>query len=148
MHMYTGLLHAHSGLRYIVLLLIIVVIIQSLQGLLRQRKFSSTHKRVSALSMSVLHLQFFIGFVLFFISSKVVFDPELFGSTIIRFFTLEHPLLMLIAIVIITVGQIKSKAFSNYKSHKRLFWTNLIGLLLILASIPWPFRAQLGVGWF
>ncbi len=146
--MYTGLLHAHSGFRYIILILMLVVIVQSYLGWMRQRKFSNVHKRIGAISMSFIHLQFIIGLVLFFMSSKVMFDAEMFGSTLVRFFTLEHPLMMLIAIGLITVGQVKSKPFSNYQSHKRLFWTNLVGLILIIASIPWPFRAQLGAGWF
>jgi len=146
--MYTGLLHAHSGLRYVVLLLIVAVIIQSLIGWIKGTKFSNIHKKVAIASMSMVHIQFLIGVVLFFISPKVVFDPELFGGAIIRFFTLEHPLLMLIAIAFITVGQVKAKSYTNYKSHKRLFWANLIGLIFILVSIPWPFREQLGAGWF
>jgi uncharacterized membrane protein len=146
--MYTGLLHAHSGLRYIVIILLVAVIVQSFLGWTRQRKFSSIHKKLTVTSMSLLHIQFLIGVALFFLSPKVIFDPELFGGAIIRFFTLEHPLLMLIAIILITVGQIRSKAFTNYKSHKRIFWANLIGFILIMVSIPWPFREQLGAGWF
>lgn len=146
--MYTGLLHAHSGLRYVVMLLLITVIIQSFVGWTRERKFSNIHKKVAVISMSMLHIQFIIGLVLYFISPKVVFDPSLFGGAIIRFFTLEHPLMMLIAIVVITLGQIRSKSYTNYKSHKRLFWANLIGFLLIMISIPWPFREQLGAMWF
>ncbi|MCU4173710.1 hypothetical protein [Carboxylicivirga sp. N1Y90] len=98
--------------------------------------------------MIILHIQLIIGFVLFVISSKVMFDPIMMKNTLLRFFTMEHPLLMLIAIIIITIGHSKSKAFSNFHSHKRLFWSNLIGLLIIIASIPWPFRAELGAGWF
>ncbi|MBS2097041.1 hypothetical protein [Carboxylicivirga linearis] len=146
--MYTGLLHAHSGLRYIVIILLLAVIIQSLIGWIGRTKFSNIHKKVAIASMSLVHIQFLIGAVLFFISPKVVFDPSLFGGAIIRFFTLEHPLLMMVAIAVITIGQIKSKSYTNYKSHKRLFWANLIGFLLIMASIPWPFREQLGSGWF
>lgn len=146
--MYTGLLHAHSGFRYIALILILAVIIQSFIGWQRQRKFSNAHRKLSSVSMIILHIQLIIGFVLFVISSKVMFDPIMMKNTLLRFFTMEHPLLMLIAIIIITMGHSKSKAFSNYLSHKRLFWTNTIGLLLILASIPWPFRAELGAGWF
>nr|WP_319400133.1 hypothetical protein [uncultured Carboxylicivirga sp.] len=146
--MYNGLLHAHSGLRYIVILLLLTVLIQSFIGWTRKRKFNNIHRKVSVISMSLLHVQLLIGAVLFFISPKVVFDNDLFGGAIIRFFTLEHPLLMLVAIAVITIGQVRSKSFTNYKSHKRIFWANLIGFILIMISIPWPFREQLGAGWF
>nr|WP_321407580.1 hypothetical protein [uncultured Carboxylicivirga sp.] len=146
--MYTGLLHAHSGLRYIVMILLVAVIVQSLWGWLDKRNFTTGNRRLAVISMSLIHIQFLIGAVLFFVSPKVIFDPELFGGAIIRFFTLEHPLLMLIAIAFITVGQIRSKSYTNFKSHKVLFWANFIGFILIMVSIPWPFREQLGAGWF
>jgi len=62
-----------------------------------------------------------------------------------RFFTVEHMLMMLIAIAIATIGYSGAKRISDsMKQHKRIFITYLIALILILASIPWPFR-NLGV---
>jgi hypothetical protein len=56
---------------------------------------------------------------------------------------------MLIAVVLITIGYSKSKrantAVEKFKPIKIFY---LIGLIIILASIPWPFRANLGGAWF
>jgi hypothetical protein len=62
-----------------------------------------------------------------------------------RFFWVEHPLMMLIAIVFITVarGQAK-KSIPDAVKYKKAFWFFIIALLLIVASIPWPFRAEIG----
>lgn len=147
-HMYTGFLHAHSGLRYITIILILALIIQSFLGWKRQRKYHNAHQFLASTTVVILHLQLVLGIALYLISSKVMFDAVMMKNTLLRFFTLEHPLMMLLAIIVITVGHFKSRAFSNYKSHKRQFWSNTIGLILILASIPWPFRTELGAGWF
>ncbi len=146
--MYKALLHSHSGLRYVVLLFILIVIGQSFIGWQRQRKFDVTHRRISNVSTVLLHLQWMVGLALFFISSKVFFDADTMKSSLLRFFTMEHPVMMLIGTLLITIGHLKAKVYSNYKSHKRLFWYNVVGLVIILAAIPWPFRADLGAGWF
>ncbi len=146
--MYNGLLHAHSGLRYVVLILIVLVIFQSFTAWRKKHKFDRTHKVLANMSAGMMVVQFLIGVVLYFLSPKVLFDAETMKSTILRFFTLEHPLLMLISCMIIVHGVSKAKAYSNYDTHKQLFWSHLIGLVLIIISIPWPFRSSLGAGWF
>jgi membrane protein DedA with SNARE-associated domain len=66
-----------------------------------------------------------------------------------RFYGLEHFAGMLIAVILITIGYSKSKraktATEKFKPIKIFY---LIGLIIILASIPWPFRANLGGAWF
>ena len=58
-----------------------------------------------------------------------------------RFFTIEHTLGMLIAIVLITIGRIKGKKIiDSVKRHKLTFWYFFIALVIMIASIPWPFR--------
>ena len=67
---------------------------------------------------------------------------------LLRFYTIEHVLLMVVAIALITVGYSKSKKSATdankFGAVARFY---LVGLILILGSIPWPFR-DLGAGWF
>ena len=66
-------------------------------------------------------------------------------TTLLRFFTMEHLVMMLLAITLITMGYSGAKRMSDSKrQHKRIFTFFLIALILILASIPWPFRTALG----
>lgn len=146
--MYNGLLHAHSGIRYLTLILLLCVILQSFYGWIRQRKYAGSHHVLVKLNAGFFLAQLMIGAVLYTISSKVLFDPEMFKSTPLRFFTLEHPLMMLLATALIIHNASKSKSYSNYKTHKRIFWNNLIAFIIVIASIPWPFREQLGTSWF
>lgn len=65
----------------------------------------------------------------------------------LRFFGVEHWLLMLIAIVLIHIGYIRSTRIDYVKAQKTIFLYYLIALLVVILGIPWPFRG-LGNGWF
>ena len=145
--MYNGLLHAHSGLRWIALILIVAAIVNALTN----RKGSTYEKKdrmLNLFSMISLHVQLLIGLILYFISPKVKFVEDWTSNDIYRFFGLEHFLLMVLAIVVITVGRKKAEnAVEASKKHQLILKWFVIGLVLILAGIPWPFRG-LGSGWF
>lgn len=147
--MYNGLLHAHSGLRWIVLLFLLITVIVSLSKWMS--KDAAISKGISSLfrfNTLFFHLQFVIGVILLFLSPKVNFSPEAWGNAAIRFFTMEHSLTMIIAVVLVTIGGARFKRLpSATAKYKNIFIFNLIALLLVLAMIPWPFRG-LGAGWF
>ena len=58
-------------------------------------------------------------------------------SSSLRFSALEHPLVMLIAAVLITVARIKTKRSDSNSAHKTNFILYAIALMLILSRIPW-----------
>jgi len=82
----------------------------------------------------------------FGISKGLPAGVELMKDKFYRFFWVEHPLMMLLAIILITVARGKAKVL-NYKA---VSWLLFIALILILAAIPWPFREIVGDGrkWF
>ena len=62
---------------------------------------------------------------------------------ILRFFALEHALMMIIAWVLVHMGRTMVKrADTDTRKHKRSIIFFGIALLIILAMIPWPFRSQ------
>lgn len=149
--MYPGLVHAHSGLRWVVLLALIYAIYASIKGKKNGSAFSSS-KSAGTLAVASLHLQFILGLALYFQSPwyKAFKEQgtELFSNAISRFYVLEHPLLMLLAVLVATIGNAKAKKITNDGAafQKRLVWFS-IALALILIGIPWPFRFALA-GWF
>ena len=141
--LYNILVHAHSGLRWIVLILLIAVILNAASALSRKRLSTPKDARLSLSAMLSAHIQIVIGLVLYFISPRVQFSANTMSDDQLRFFTVEHTLGMLIAIILITIGNRKAKG-GNFKS---VLWYYLIALLIIVVSIPWPFRG-FGNGWF
>lgn len=140
--MYNGLLHAHSGLRWVVLVLLIAAIVHAFMK--KDFGLNNQNRKLAMFAMISVHIQLLIGLVLYFISPKVQFSSEVMGQALGRFYTVEHLIGMLLAIAIITIGHSKGKKTESFKPIAIYY---LIGLFLILVSIPWPFR-ELGAGWF
>ena len=142
--MYQGLLHAHSGLRWVLLILIIVNVINAVGGLSGKKVFTAKDKKLSLFALIFTHLQAVLGIALYLMSPKVQFSENTMSNSMLRFFTMEHTLMMLIAIVLVTLGNRMAKS----GRVKAVFWHYFIALVIILAAIPWPFRTALGAGWF
>ena len=149
--MYNGLLHAHSGLRWIALILILFAIFNAARSQ-SSGDYVKKDKMLNLFAMVFLHIQLLIGFALFFINErgKVGFSEGWMSNSLFRFFGMEHILGMVIAIAVITMGRSKAekKMRGSRNKHRKIMVSYTIGLILILASIPWPFRASLGGAWF
>ncbi|MBX7050654.1 MAG: hypothetical protein K1X54_01320 [Flavobacteriales bacterium] len=149
--MYNGLLHAHSGLRWIALILLVITIIDSLVRM--YRPFKENEKKLALFTLISLHTQLLIGVILYFVSPVIATYMErglIMKNADSRFFMVEHAALMLLAIILVTVGYSKAKRQSEHWSkHRIIFFFYLSALIIILISIPWPFREiAAGRGWF
>jgi len=139
--------YAHSGLRWVALLLLVVAIFNALSSK-GKGKYEKKDKMLNLFAMIVLHIQLLIGLVLYFISPNVKFIEGWMKVKQLRFYGMEHLLIMVIAIAVVTIGRKKAENASNIaKKHGTIVKWFTIGLILILAGIPWPFR-NLGGGWF
>ena len=104
--------------------------------------------------MISLHVQFLLGITLYAMSPKVqgalAKGAEMMGNTIDRFYAIEHGLGMLIAVALVTIGRRSTKKMTDAaQKHKRIMLFYLIGLLIMLATIPWPFMNRIpGAGYF
>jgi len=136
----TGLLHLHSILRWIILLLLLVCLLQAVSK-------STAVRKTSLWLLISAHLMFVVGLYQliagrFGIIKGLPEGIELMKDKFYRFFWIEHPILMLLAIILITVARGKAKNL-NYKSVTVLL---IIALLAILVAVPWPFREIVGAG--
>ena len=149
--MLTGFKHLHSLNRYVLLALLLVVIVTSYQKWKGNKEYTKQDDKLNLLTFIFTHIQLLIGLVLYFKSGFVQFGENTMTNKIIRFFTVEHLVGMLIAIALITIARIKGKKILDAaKRHKLTFTYYLIALILIFASIPWPFRSfaeAAGIGW-
>ncbi|MEM6348360.1 MAG: cytochrome B [Bacteroidota bacterium] len=144
--MYSGLVHLHSGLRWIALILILIAIVNAATKMNGSKEFTSKDKRWNLLAMTGVHIQLIIGLVLYVMSPKVAFVKGVMDDKLLRFFTVEHISVMLIGIVLITIGYSRSKRQNGAGAKfKTTFWFYLIGLVVILSRIPWP--GTYGAGW-
>ena len=140
-----ALVSAHSGLRWIALLLLLVAIINAFTA----KNYEKKHRLVNLFSMITFHTQLVLGIILYFLSDKVQFTEGWMKQAMYRFYGMEHLTGMLLAIIAITIGHSKSKkgadAAAKFKAIKLWY---VLALILVVAFIPWPFRTELGAGWF
>lgn len=134
--MYVPLLHTHSLLRFIVLLLLIVVIVNAFLGMNGKRPFGKLDNLLGLSLFSVTHTQLLVGLALYFSSSFVVFGSETMKDSSLRYWTVEHITLMLVAIGLITMARITAKKMTDDAAkHKRMFVFNTLALVIILLAI-------------
>ena len=141
--MYNGLLHLHNLLRWVILILLIISIAQSFSA--KSGKPATGLKKTSLFLLISTHINFLIGLYQYFAgaSGYKIFQAysmgEIMKNSALRFWAVEHITGMLIAIILITIGRGKVKR-SQYSSASWLF---IIALILILATVPWPFRESI-----
>ena len=142
--LYGILVHAHSGLRWVLLILLIAAIVQAFSKKNGEVAFSKETGKAAFFAFMFTHIQLLLGLALYFMSPKVSFEAGVMKDAAFRLYTVEHLAMMLLGIIIITVGYIKAKKSGSFNT---IFVFYSIGLLLILSRIPWPFMAN-GGSWF
>ena len=152
--MYTGLLSLHSYLRWVILILELVVLYKSFTGMTGGRAFTAGDRKAGLFLMISAHTQLLVGIYLYFAGPWGVATIQNLGfgavmkDSVARFYAVEHIFGMLVAIVLITIGRgVSKKAIPDAAKHRRSFWLFLVALVIILATIPWPFRAGIARPW-
>ena len=145
--MYTGLLHTHSTLRWLIFGLVIYLLVKGFSGRQAGGVFTEGNRKSALFLLIFSHLQLLIGAYEWFTGpwGLKMLDNMAVGdamkSPIHRFFLVEHPIGMLIAIVLVTVGYSRSKrATTGPEKWNALYWPLLFALVVLLVTIPWPFR--------
>lgn len=142
--MYPLLLTAHNLLRWVFVVFILISLIQSYSGWFGNKPYTKAANTFKTLTVSTVHLQLIIGFILYFLSPIVTqFLGDMGGSMKdkdLRFFGMEHVIMMILAVVFVTIGSAKSKrqATDTAKYKTIAIWFT-IALLLILIAVPSEF---------
>lgn len=142
--MYQFLLVSHSIVRWAVVVALIFAIWRSCKGYRAGATFSSFDNKVRHWTATILHIQLMIGILLYAKSPLVHYFWNHFSTSIknseARFAGLIHIVMMLSSVVIISAGSALAKRKpTDQGKYKTMFWWYLIGFLLILLAIPWPF---------
>jgi len=146
---FSFLLHMHSGLRWLLLIILLVAIYKSFTGYSGNKPFTKSDNTIRTLTVILTHLQLIVGLVLYIQSPLVKHFWGDFNSAVKQeapmFFGLFHFLFMLIAVVFITIGSAKTKRRSTDKEKfKTMRGWFLAALIIILLAIPWPYLPSAG----
>src|SRR5580698_2285361 len=147
------ILSLHSILRWLLLILLLASIIKSFTGWQSKKVFTPGDRKLFLFTLITTHINFLVGlYLLFFgrfgiISAGKPDGVDVMKDKFFRFFWVEHPVGMLIAIALITFGNAMAKKnVIDTIKFKKAFWFFFIALIIILATVPWPFR-EIGRPW-
>ena len=133
----------HSGWAYITLLVLVFAVVNAIIGLTSKKEFKDKDLRVSLFTLIVSHIQLIIGLLALFVSAQFeyVLDNGMGAAMkepLIRLAVIEHPLMMILAIVLITMGFSKhKKQTTDNGKFKTIALYYGLALLFVLSRIPW-----------
>ncbi|WP_339633086.1 hypothetical protein [Bizionia echini] len=141
--MYNTIKMLHSGWAYLVLFILVVATLNAIVKSMAGKEYSAKDFRISLFTLIVSHIQLLLGIVFYFVSDYMSVISNMgmgavMKDSILRSNIVEHPLTMIIAIALITIGYSKHKKKLTSKAKFRMiavFYT--LALILILAKIPW-----------
>ena len=146
------LLVLHDLIRWLILLFALWTVISAISGLASKRDYTSADSRSNFFFMLSMDIQLLIGQILYFTNGwfeSLKHIGESMKDPMVRFFTIEHSVMMIIAWILVHAGRVsvKKASTSQSKFKKSLLFFG-IALLIILFAIPWPFREAIARPWF
>lgn len=141
--LYVPLLAIHNILRWAVVLTALYALFTYITGWMQNRDFTPSDRRAGSFYTISMDVQLLVGLLLYgFVSpiTRVAFmDPgAAMRDSQLRFFLVEHMMLMVIAVVLVHVGSVMARrgATAQSKFKRGAIWYTL-GFLAVLAAIPW-----------
>ncbi|HYD20781.1 MAG TPA: hypothetical protein VEB40_04840 [Flavipsychrobacter sp.] len=150
--METGMLHLHNVVRWLIVLFAILTLAKGISGMSGKKPFTKTDKRWALFLMICADIQLLLGLYLYYAKNwfTVLTSGGAMSNKYNRFFSIEHTTGMLIGIILIHLGYAAAKnvKLPDAMRYKRMFWYTLIAIIVIAATVPWPFREEVGRPWF
>ena len=137
-YMYEFIQKFHSGWAYLALLVLVVAVVNSFVGMFSKKEFTAKDRKIALFGLIGIHTQLLIGLILYFVSPLGFASFGQMSDKALRLTSLEHPLINIIGIALITIGWSKHKKVVTSESKFKTFSIFYgLGLLLILSRIPW-----------
>ena len=128
----------HHYLPFLLLFMLVLSVVKSFLVSYAGKDFCLEKCKILSITMILAHLQLVFGIILFYKKSSEILDwSVVMSNTDSRYTFIEHPLMMLLAIILISVGRVKAKKIEDSKkSAKTIFFYFFIALILILVRTP------------
>ncbi|MDX6745336.1 hypothetical protein SHK09_00920 [Polaribacter sp. PL03] len=132
----------HSYWAYLVLAILVFAVINAIIGLTQKKQFADKDLRLGLFTLIVAHIQLLIGLGWYFMSpwfkALKADAAAVMADKPTRLLAVEHPIMMILAIVLITIGWSKHKKKQEDAAKFKTFVIFYgLALLLILSRIPW-----------
>jgi hypothetical protein len=145
------LLFLHNLLRWVILISLVYAIVKSYAVMKSKGTFSAGNRKAALIMLISAHTTLLIGLYQWLfgrygiISTSLPPGVDLMKNKFYRFFWIEHPFGMVVTITLITIGYSTIKKGTTQAGlGKKAFWFLLIAFIVLLFTIPWPWRVEIG----
>ena len=136
--MYEIIQKLHSWWAYVAFLLLVIAVVNSFIGLFSKKEFTDKNRKIALFALAAIHTQLLIGIIVYFVSPLGFASLGQMKDAALRLTSLEHPLMNIIGITLITIGWMKHKKLTTSESKFKTFSIYYgLGLAIILSKIPW-----------
>lgn len=130
MGFYSILRSAHSGWRYVVLILLVLAVVQALAGWFGKKSYTESNRKINVFTLISTHIQVVFGLLLYFMNDWYKADSSV---AIGRYWKMEHIGMMILAVVLITIGNARSKKIEKAEGKHRVI-AIYFGLALVVVA--------------
>lgn len=124
---------AHSGWRYVVIVLLLAAIFTAVSGWLSKKPYTEGNRKLNVFTLISAHIQFLLGLFLYFMNNWYQADSSV---ALGRYWKMEHISMMVFAVILITVGNARSKRVgSPATKHRTIAIYFILALLIVLGAI-------------
>jgi hypothetical protein len=145
--MYTVVLYVHSYLRWVVVVLGLVALVRAIGGWAGKKPWEQGDTRLAAIFIGSFDLQFLLGLVLWWQSPYAsLFRGDVakgVKDNVVRYWGLEHPVTMLIALAVVHIVNARAKRRgSDWRRHRSMAIALIVWVVLVAAAFPWPWQVR------
>ncbi len=140
--MYEIILNIHHYLAFVALALLAWATINGIMGVTSEKIFEESHRKTNLFALISVHTMLLLGLILLAVSPGVESFINNYAvdksNSVLRNMYMVHPTINIIAVILVTIGNAKSKkVIGNGNKFKFTMIFYGIGLLLILSQLPW-----------
>lgn len=121
------LFHAHSGWRYLVILVVVLALGKAILGWATNARWTRIDQVLGALTPAMFNIQFLLGLILWILQARWLYPGNNIGAW-------EHPVTMIIALTIaqVTWTRVKRAPLDALKFRTATIGFAIAGLILAL----------------
>jgi hypothetical protein len=134
-------------MRWVVVIVGVIAVAKFLVGWLGRKDWAAFDARLASIFPVTIDIQLLLGLLLYFVLSPITTGAlRDFGgamrNSVVRFYSVEHIFMMLIALIVAHIGSalIKKRSDSTAKFRIGMIFF-LSAMIIIFLAIPWPFLA-------
>jgi len=139
--MYFSVLMAHSWLRWIIMISLLIVLFRALYGWIKRSDYTNCDNIMGIILVGATHIQVLLGFWLYFFLSPMTTTPapaNFMKNPVLRYWKVEHFFIMIVFLILVQLGRsISKRRTTALRKNKVLSIFAILAFAVLLFGLPW-----------